>query len=255
MANRRYLVRDNYTVQCNHSRGKIEFNFNTGKCIIIILLVTVIGGTFFYHKRKIAKLQEQVNQKMVVDNGDGTSSTSISKVIEDKSITMKEDLTNQGKQIMLTHKLKQEEVSNLNLIYKETLDWGGTVEVVNNADISFEYLVNPDKFNISLLPSNAYHVEIPKEAFEVRALLDGKELVKTKLSFKGKVEQTLDFKKKDFVLEAQNNAEKFIRKSSQEAAERTLKETETLEKLVKTASTYYTKYLKKFGERVYITTI
>lgn len=260
MGFKKLSLKDDYRIECNYDKGRLEFHFDTKKCIAIVTVILLVAGGFgvnkYLHNRKnkkIEDLKEKLNQSMVVNNGDGTQSTSVAKGLEDKTIIIKEDMTNHGKQIMFTHHLKPAEVEELQLIYKEELSWGGSVEVVNNADISFEYLSNPGEFKVERLKSGAYHVQISKDNFEARALLNGKELVKTKLSAGGKLEQALDFKKNDFVKEAQNKAEVKIREDAQSAAEKSLDDSEIQEKLYKSATNYYTKFLEKFGERVYIT--
>lgn len=252
-------LRDNYRLQCNHSRGSVQFNFNTKKCALIIIIALIVGGyigvnevTNYFNKKKIADLQDQLRNARVVDNGDGTQSTSIAKGIEDKSIVIKEDMSNHGKQIMFSHKLEDSELERLSLTYREDLSWGGYVEVVNNADITFEYLFNPENCSVTRLKSG-YHLEISKKDFEARALLEGKEIVKSKLSAGGHLEQALDFKKKDFLDEAMNNAERKIREDAQAAAEKTLNDAEVMEKLYSSAIKYYTKFLKKYGVKIYIT--
>lgn len=260
MGLKRLSTKDNYKVRCNHSRGSYEFNFETRKCKKILVIGTIVivllGGNYLVHKykdKKIENLKEKNSQSLVLDNGDGTQSTSIAKGVEDKVIEMKEDLTNHGKHIMFSHKLTAKELEALDLTFKEELSWGGDVEIVNNAQITFEYLSDPSKFSVRRYPTGNYHVEISRDSFEARAILEGKELVKTKLSAGGKLQQALDFKKVDFIKEAQNKAEKKIREDSQKAAEKSLGDQETIDKLYKVSTEYYKKYLKKFGVKVYVT--
>ena len=79
---------------------KIQLSPRGILAILVVGVVLCFGADSYIKSKKLEKLKNEVSESNMIDNGDGTSSTSLSKAIEDNVVKVKEVTENVGKIIV-----------------------------------------------------------------------------------------------------------------------------------------------------------
>lgn len=233
---------------------KIQLSPRGILAILVVGVVLCFGADSYIKSKKLEKLKNEVSESNMIDNGDGTSSTSLSKAIEDNVVKVKEVTENVGK-IIVYEEAIEDLVDEEPIIFTHTkkLDWGGKATAKIKVATSFEYRSDPSKLKYKQLKSGAVHITVPRDSIECKSTVEDTEIVDDKLSGLGKLQQTFDFKDEDFKRQVLNSANKEARKQAKEAGDKRLLNVEVVEKIQKSTSKEYEKLFKRVGVQVYIT--